>query len=100
MRTAEGRRHTYQDEPRLTSSPERRVTVKVLPTFHGSRGKLEAPLKAVLAWCADPDAPDHLPVSLALEQVQDAEHAVAALASVPSRCPRTAKRGRRMLWSL
>ncbi len=39
-------------------------------------------------------------MSLALEQVQDAEQAVAALAAVPSRCPRTAERARRMLWSL
>lgn len=60
----------------------------------------EAQLKVVLAWCSDPDAPNYLPVSLALEQVQDAGQAVAALAALPSRCPRTAERARRMLRAL
>ncbi len=32
------------------------VLMKVLPKFHGSRGKLQAPLEAIRAWCAD-----HLP---------------------------------------
>lgn len=64
------------------------------------RGKFEASLKAALVRCADPDAHDHLPVLLALEQVQDAEQAIGALAVLPSRCPRTAERVRRMLWSL
>ncbi len=44
--------------------------------------------------------PDPLPVLLALEQGQDAEQAVAALAILPSRCTRTAERARRMLCSL
>jgi len=39
-------------------------------------------------------------VWLALQQAQDAGQAVGALAAVPSRCPRTADRARRMLWSL
>ena len=33
------------------------ILMKVLPKFHGSRGKLEAPLRAVLAWCTDPGTP-------------------------------------------
>lgn len=52
------------------------VLMKVLPKFHGSRGKLEAPLEAVLAWCEQPGE-----------------------GGAP-RCPRTAERIRRMLREL
>ena len=57
-------------------------------------------MRAVPAWRADPDVPDHQGDSLALALAQDAEQAVAALAAVPTRCPRTAERAQRMLWWL
>ena len=38
--------------------------MKVLPKFHGSRARLEEPLRRVLAWCVNPDKPH-------LEQVSD-----------------------------
>jgi hypothetical protein len=41
------------------------VLMKVLPKFHGSRGKLEKPLAAILAWCADKSI-DEEPVKSAL----------------------------------
>ncbi len=34
------------------------VLMKVLPKFHGSRGRLLAPLRAVLAWAQQPGEPD------------------------------------------
>lgn len=37
------------------SAFDQAVLMKVLPKFHGSRGKLEKPLGVVLEWCAQPD---------------------------------------------
>jgi len=34
------------------------VLMKVLPKFHGSRAKLEKPLRGILAWCVNPEQPN------------------------------------------
>lgn len=49
------------------------LLMKVLPKFHGSRAKLEKPLRAVLAWCLNPEQPDlkALPEGLDAEKVEE-----------------------------
>lgn len=42
------------------------VLMKVLPKFHGPRGKLEQPLRNILAWTLSPDSLGH-----AIEQVKE-----------------------------
>jgi hypothetical protein len=69
--------------------------MKVLPKFHGSRGRLEAPLSAVLAWCVNPGAPDIKAVEDALRDAGPDETVRQAVAS--SLYPKTAKRVQRML---
>jgi 5-methylcytosine-specific restriction endonuclease McrBC GTP-binding regulatory subunit McrB len=76
------------------------VLMKVLPKFHGSRGKLEDPLKRVLAWCLSPEAPDHETVDEKLRAEQEANAAIQALADLPYRYERTAAKCRRMLLQL
>ncbi|MDQ3328502.1 MAG: hypothetical protein M3506_08280, partial [Chloroflexota bacterium] len=76
------------------------VLMKVLPKFHGSRGKLEAPLCAVLAWCLNPDVPDPVQIDGALSNVEDANQATAKLAGLEYTHRRTATRAVRMLRAL
>jgi len=76
------------------------VLMKVLPKFHGSRGKLEDPIKHVLAWCQLPDAPDHETIDEKLKKEQDANAAIQALADLSYRYERTAAKCCRMLWQL
>ena len=73
------------------------VLMKVLPKFHGSRSRLEAPLCAVLAWCANPETPDTQTMQAALQQVESGETVTQALAQVQFRYPMTAERVRRMM---
>jgi len=44
-----------RDELEPATAFDRGVLMKILPKFHGSRGKLEQPLGMVLEWCAVPD---------------------------------------------
>ncbi len=74
------------------------MLLKILPKFHGSRGKLEAPLQALLAWCIDPSAPAEQAIA---DAVQQAEGQLGeALAKLNYRYPRTAERARRLLQAL
>jgi len=61
------------------------VLMKVLPKFHGSRGKLESPLVAVLDWCADPEASGPTVVDIPITEFM---------------LPKTAARVQRMLHEL
>jgi 5-methylcytosine-specific restriction enzyme B len=74
------------------------VLMKVLPKFHGSRKKLEEPLRGVLAWCLDPDSP----VGQAIEDVlkEDDANIFESLSQLSYKLPKTAERARRMLRSL
>jgi hypothetical protein len=56
------------------------LCMKVLPRFHGQRRRLDAPLRALLAFCADPDAPSDRVIAEALEA--GPEDPAEALASV------------------
>jgi hypothetical protein len=73
------------------------VLMKVLPKFHGSRGKLEAPLRDMLAWCRNPDAPN-VPV-VDTPSPADAD-TLEALRDQTYVLPRTAARVLRMLQEL
>jgi 5-methylcytosine-specific restriction endonuclease McrBC GTP-binding regulatory subunit McrB len=75
------------------------VLMKVLPKFHGSRSKLEAPLRAVLAWCIDPEAPAEEAISDALQNIET-DGDVSAILDLEYRLPKTASRARRMMWAL
>lgn len=76
------------------------VLMKVLPKFHGSRGKLEQPLKQVLAWCMNPDVPEASVISDAFASTGQWEDVLQKFASLDYRYPKTAARVRRMLWAL
>jgi hypothetical protein len=76
------------------------VLMKVLPKFHGSRGKLEAPLRAVLAWCVNPTAPDIAPIASKLDQCESGQAAMQALSQLTYQYERTAARVARMVWAL
>jgi len=76
------------------------VLMKVLPKFHGSRGRLEAPLKAVLAWCVDPVAPAEAAVADAFREPETGDDVMQTLGNLEYRYPRTAARARRMVWAL
>lgn len=76
------------------------VRMKVLPKFHGSRGRLEAPLRAVLAWCVDPDSPAEEAVDDALDRVEESAEPGEKLAQLAYRFPKTAERVIRMLQRL
>jgi hypothetical protein len=67
--------------------------MKVLPKFHGSRGKLQRPLEAVLAWCADPDQPQ-------AATAPSAESGPLAVPVTGYALPKTAERVQRMLAEL
>lgn len=75
---------------------------KVLPKFHGSRGKLEAPLRAVLAWCVNPIAPDVAPIVAELDQCESGNAAMQILNQQQqiAQYPNTAARVARMAWAL
>ncbi len=81
------------------------VLMKVLPKFHGSRGRLEAPLKQVLAWCVDPANPALAQVEDAIQQAlsdhSDLRRALDAVReNLLLRLPHTANKVLRLLWLL
>ncbi len=76
------------------------VLMKILPKFHGSRGKLEQPLKQVLAWCLDPDAPSEETITDTFKDLETGGDVTQTLANLNYRYPRTATRVQRMLWAL
>jgi hypothetical protein len=76
------------------------VLMKVLPKFHGSRNRLEAPLQALLAWCANPEAPDVAGIKASFNQADDIDDLLEPLTTRAYRFPQTAERARLMLRSL
>ena len=83
-------------DPALDSA----VLAKVLPKFHGARSKLEAPLKALLAWCRDPLSPNVESIEQLLQGKHTADEMVAALSDGQYLFPRTAHRALAMLRDL
>jgi energy-coupling factor transporter ATP-binding protein EcfA2 len=76
------------------------VLMKVLPKFHGSRGKLEGPLQAVLAWCVNPDAPAQDMLADELRKIESGDDVAETLSQITYRCPATARRAIRLLRAL
>lgn len=75
------------------------MAMKVLSTFHGSRGRLGLPLRSVLDWFAGIKQPDTKAI---LEQIGDIESADDVITSpnrLVSQHPHTATKAKRMLWS-
>ncbi len=68
--------------------------MKVLPKFHGSRGKLEKPLQAVLSWCAGQPTSEE-PVKSSLQHPE-----LGIVNQDDWQYPATASRVLRMLQSL
>lgn len=73
------------------------VLMKVLPKFHGSRGKLERPLRNVLAWCLVPDDPNPI---LPMPVAGGESDPLAQLRTLDYALPKTAERVLRMLAEL
>lgn len=77
----------------LQAAFDQAVLMKVLPKFHGSRGKLEKPLHALLCWCAHVNTVDEEPVKTALANL---DQPIIGSWHYPA----TAKRVLRMIQSL
>jgi 5-methylcytosine-specific restriction protein B len=91
---------TYEELSGHDTAFDAAVLMKILPKFHGSRGKLEEPLKNVLAWCIDPDSPNMDVIEQKIIEANDSGSVVQILSQVDYRYPKTADRIHRMLWSL
>ncbi|MBV9467740.1 MAG: hypothetical protein JO316_16300 [Abitibacteriaceae bacterium] len=76
------------------------ILMKVLPKFHGSRSKLEAPLHDLLAWCLDADAPDQTAINQISNKMESSNSGITQLRQLPYRYPRTAERVLIMLQAL
>lgn len=77
----------------LQAAFDQAVLMKVLPKFHGSRGKLEKPLKAILTWCGGANATGELATKTFADPYQDFQE-------TDWRYPATAHRVIRMIQSL
>jgi len=77
------------------------VLMKVLPKFHGSRSKLEEPLKVVLAWCLNPIAPEPDSIEqIITDQQSSVKVLIQKLEEISYSLPYTARRVIRMLRAL
>jgi len=76
------------------------VLMKILPKFHGSRGKLERPLQAILAWCVNPEIPDLASVRQELERIDSTADLEPVWGKLTFRLSSTARRVQRMMGSL
>jgi len=95
----------YEELGGLPAALDAAVLMKVLPKFHGGRSKLEAPLRAVLAWCVDPDQPPTQRVAAALDDALRGHDDVGtalrqALTDLAPRMPQTAAKACCMLGHL
>lgn len=53
-------------EQALNAALDAALCMKVLPRFHGAKRQLDAPLKAMLAYCVNPDQPNERAIRLTL----------------------------------
>jgi hypothetical protein len=74
--------------------------MKILPKFHGSRGKLEAPLQAIFAWCRNPENPEPSVVKEELQDLGEDRDVRETLNPETTVYPRTATRVAQMLRDL
>jgi 5-methylcytosine-specific restriction endonuclease McrBC GTP-binding regulatory subunit McrB len=85
------------DELGANAAFDAAVLMKVLPKFHGSRGKLERPLRNVLAWCLVPDDPQPI---VSVPVAGGESDLLAPLRTLGYALPKTAERVLRMLAEL
>lgn len=90
----------YESSDGFDTALDAAVLMKVLPKFHGSRGKLEAPLIRFLAWCIEPEDPNPATIEEPLKQIESADEVIPALGGLRIRFPHAAAKATRMLWSL
>jgi len=90
----------YADLGGMEAAFDAAVLMKILPKFHGSRGKLERPLQAVLAWCISPESPDLATIRQELEQIDSPADLRAVWEKLTVRLPATARRVQRMIGAL
>ena len=91
----------FKDQGGNPTAFDAAVLMKVLPKFYGSRGKLEAPLKAVLAWCINPELLDDKKIEDVVKNIENDSGSNPFDEIVKLyRYPNTAKRAQRMLLSL
>jgi 5-methylcytosine-specific restriction enzyme B len=79
----------------VESAFDQAILMKVLPKFHGSRGKLEKPLVAILVWCSKAKSEETEPIKTLLQLDHN-----TAINPDEWECPATAGRILRMLQSL
>jgi len=84
----------------LAQALDAAVLMKVLPKFHGSRGKLEAPLVALYAWCINPDEAEPRSLEAEIEGLGSEVDVVGMLAAKDIVYQKTAQRVRQMLRDL
>jgi energy-coupling factor transporter ATP-binding protein EcfA2 len=77
------------------------ILMKVLPKFHGSRSKLEEPLKYILAWCLNPETPYIGSIEQAIQSDQSSVTSIIQVfVNLPYQYPHTARRVIRMMRAL
>lgn len=92
----------FYDELHAENDPfDAAILMKVLPKFHGSRTKLEDPLKEVLAWCIDPLGPNVKQIDeITQNGSETVKNIMQKLNEQVYQYPHTARRVIRMLRSL
>lgn len=77
------------------------ILMKVLPKFHGSRTKLEEPLKTILAWCLISGEGYNNNVEDTLQNASNSiNEIISSLQNLPYKYPHTASRVIRMIRSI
>jgi hypothetical protein len=76
------------------------LCMKILPRFRGQRRRIDAPLRALLAFCVDPDAPSDEVINRALEHgPEDPAEALAGVRFALEHCAASALRLLRRLYA-
>lgn len=76
------------------------VLTKVLPKFHGVRGRLEGPLTDLLAWCVNPDNPEPQTIKTSLAKVESDEEEWSRLLHIDCSLRHTRDKAVRLLRAL
>ncbi|CAN5418146.1 hypothetical protein BH09CHL1_BH09CHL1_18880 [soil metagenome] len=83
----------------VTAAFDAAAMMKILPKFHGSRSRLDMPLKIVLAWCLNPTFPDLETIQACIAKTNSPQEMELALLALPFHFPKTAERTIRLLWT-
>jgi hypothetical protein len=83
----------------VTAAFDAAAMMKILPKFHGSRSRLDMPLKIVLAWCLNPTIPDLASINTCIAKTTSPQEMEQALLALSFHFPKTAERTIRLLWA-